>query len=371
VIPQNIAAEASAMSDWLEEHGYGKTLLRQGRVLHATLFMTDYPTSALDDVTETFQKIASEECAMVHLHTPRERVLSQTKSNWVFLDLEPTKPLGDLAMKFADGLAPLRARELLTPPAWVVQYPEKMIMASFAKYGSPNVGENFVPHMTLLTALPPEKCTEAIAMPPSRAPVEARLMEVALGRADELGQITEVLAVATLGSAQPSMILPNLYLGSKFHASNIAVLKQVGITHICSCIGGGVRGVDPSIKIELFPMSDTGTSELEDTFPEAFEFLSKVTSERGKKVLVHCSMGVNRSPTMVVGFLMATQQWSLKKAHAYVAERRPQICLHDLYVRQLRAYDEKLFGQSSTEEGELMTTSRAMVRAVEAEAKQE
>lgn len=43
------------------------------------------------------------------------------------------------------------------------------------------------------------------------------------------------------------------------------------------------------------------------------------------RVLVHCVKGVSRSASVVVAYLMKTQQWGFDQALEYVRARRPQV----------------------------------------------
>ena len=220
------------------------------------------------------------------------------------------------------------------------------------------------------------------------------------------------------GNVLPNQIRDYLYLGSQDHFYNTAgVLRHLGITHVLSCVGGPMY--DPEqlggVVHHRVPMSDTGTSNLEDIiFPEAFEYLQSAilshggdeeakgagadgssflsspdlspvkgegedvaacrqaeATDRPPRILVHCHAGINRSATVVVGWLMHSERLTLKEAHADVLSKRG-ICLHDYYVDQLRNYDATFHGgRHSTQAGELPCTSSMMRAAVAMIAKKE
>ena len=158
----------------------------------------------------------------------------------------------------------------------------------------------------------------------------------------------------------PTLIRPQLYLGDRNHAGAAAHLKSNGITHVLCCING--RESNSSLAHCRVPMSDYGNTSLAEViFPVAFEFLSGALQDPLHKTLVHCTLGINRSATIVVGWLMYRERLSLRNAHALVVSKRG-ICIHDGYMQQLRAYDVHLFGRHSTNDGELPTTSSAMAQ---------
>ena len=162
----------------------------------------------------------------------------------------------------------------------------------------------------------------------------------------------------------PSAIREWLYLGSEDHFFDEELLKKLGITHVLSCVSGSVGQREDVVHFRV-PMSDTGTSMLEDiVFAEAFPWLMDTLQQPDTKVLVHCHAGINRSATVVVGFLMFAEKLPLKKAHQVVESRRG-ICIHDDYMKQLREYDKALVGEYSTAPDELPTTSSMMRKAME------
>eukprot|EP00658_Telonema_sp_P-2_P013702 TRINITY_DN15190_c0_g1_i1.p1 TRINITY_DN15190_c0_g1~~TRINITY_DN15190_c0_g1_i1.p1 ORF type:complete len:101 (-),score=21.53 TRINITY_DN15190_c0_g1_i1:339-641(-) len=86
-------------------------------------------------------------------------------------------------------------------------------------------------------------------------------------------------------------------------------------------------------------MSDAGETEIEAVLPECVEFI-----QGGGSCLVHCSLGVNRSPTVVVAYLMTTHQMSLRDAWRLVKAQRPKANPMLGYFEQLRMLEVKMFG---------------------------
>ncbi|OIW16223.1 hypothetical protein TanjilG_18938 [Lupinus angustifolius] len=101
-------------------------------------------------------------------------------------------------------------------------------------------------------------------------------------------------------SAFPSVILPEfLYLGSYDNASRSELLKTQGITQQC---------------------------------------------EKDKaRVLVHCMSGKNRSPAIVIAYLMKSRGWRLAQSYQWVKERRPSVELTEGSYQQLRELEHKIF----------------------------
>lgn len=65
-------------------------------------------------------------------------------------------------------------------------------------------------------------------------------------------------------------------------------------------------------------------------------------------VLVHCEMGISRSATVVIAYLMSALKMTLFEGYQYVLERRPVIRPNSSFMKQLKEYEKKLFGGVST-----------------------
>jgi atypical dual specificity phosphatase len=168
-----------------------------------------------------------------------------------------------------------------------------------------------------------------------------------------------------LADRGPSAIIPDrLYIGNRFDAVESALRKR-GFTHVLCCTSGAMRVPMEGITRVLMPLSDYGESNImEDVVDVGVPFIADALADEGAKVLVHCSQGVNRSVTTTVAFLMAKQGMCLRDAWQLVSTNRPQACMHDDYVAQLRSLDLHLFGKASTEEGDLPTTRACIKHAM-------
>ncbi|KAK1306733.1 Protein-tyrosine-phosphatase IBR5 [Acorus calamus] len=143
-------------------------------------------------------------------------------------------------------------------------------------------------------------------------------------------------------SAFPSEIIPEfLYLGSYDNASRSELLKTQGI----SCILNTV----PACQ-NLYKNSFTYHCLQEDKileFDDAIQFLEKCEREKAR-VLVHCMSGKNRSPAIVIAFLMKSKGWKLAQSFQWVKDRRPEVELSSAAAvhQQLQEFEQKIFGST-------------------------
>ena len=99
-------------------------------------------------------------------------------------------------------------------------------------------------------------------------------------------------------------------------------------------------------------LNDDSSSNLLPEFPAAVKFIMDGISEGGR-VLVHCNLGISRSSTVVIAFLMYTRRWILRDARQFLKERRPIIHPNNAFYYQLSKFEEMLFGKKYTNIKEL------------------
>ncbi|KAJ4975080.1 hypothetical protein NE237_000186 [Protea cynaroides] len=139
-------------------------------------------------------------------------------------------------------------------------------------------------------------------------------------------------------SAFPSEILPEfLYLGSYDNASRSELLKTQGISRVLNTV--------PACQ-NLYKNSFTYHCLQDDKnlpFDDAIQFLEQCENDKAR-VLVHCMSGKNRSPAIVIAYLMKCKGWRLAQSYQWVKERRPSVELTPAVYQQLQEYEQKIFG---------------------------
>jgi len=150
-----------------------------------------------------------------------------------------------------------------------------------------------------------------------------------------------------LRTVSPSLILPTLFLGTKKDSLKDERLKELQITHILSLMGGKQHLI-PGCKHLHVPMADSGNTSLDQVMNRSFGFIRE-SQQDGNKILIHCQQGQNRSPTVVIAWLMTESlikgtPMSMYDAYLFVKERRHIVHPSHLYIQQLREFDKQLFG---------------------------
>lgn len=140
------------------------------------------------------------------------------------------------------------------------------------------------------------------------------------------------------------IITDNVFIGNLTAALSTDVRKKLGITHILSVCTEYSSTDHNHLTI---PVQDSEYEDLLIHLPRACSFIQSALAQGGK-VLVHCAMGVSRSPTVVCAYLMSTQRLSARAAIQYVRKRRPKIHPNYGFMKQLIAFGECRYKPSCT-----------------------
>ncbi|XP_013012504.1 dual specificity protein phosphatase 13A isoform X2 [Cavia porcellus] len=148
------------------------------------------------------------------------------------------------------------------------------------------------------------------------------------------------------GTKEPSLHQPC----PRATANNRFELWKLGITHVLNAAHGGLYcqgGPDfygSSVSYLGVPAYDLPNFDISTYFSSAADFIHQALSTPRAKVLVHCVVGVSRSATLVLAYLMLRQRLSLRQAVLTVRERR-WIFPNRGFLHQLRQLDQRLRGE--------------------------
>ncbi|CAN1280488.1 Dual specificity protein phosphatase 1B [Linum perenne] len=147
-----------------------------------------------------------------------------------------------------------------------------------------------------------------------------------------------------------------LFLGSITEANMKDALKRANVTHILTVASFlpsfpehfQYKTVNiPSLSFALISLAvmDREDTDIAQHFDECFNFIDEA-KRLGGGVLVHCFMGVSRSVTIVVAYLMKKHYMTLSQALQHVRSRRPQANPNPGFISQLRKFQQTLQGES-------------------------
>ncbi len=140
----------------------------------------------------------------------------------------------------------------------------------------------------------------------------------------------------------PSQIFKWMYLGTFENACNILDLRRLGINYILNCAYDCKNTHLPKCITELhLKVRDESDFEIFEYFEKANAFINQVRS-KGGIILIHCKLGISRSPSFVLAYLMKYYNFSFENALKFLRKRRPQVNPNEGFMDYLDKY-EKLF----------------------------
>lgn len=144
----------------------------------------------------------------------------------------------------------------------------------------------------------------------------------------------------------PSLIIePYLYLGGASINLNPKLANYYGITHILNMASEQAPNMqlfgNRNIKYKHIPADDVLNYNIRYHFEEAFEIIDDARRTNGR-ILVHCAMGISRSATIVIAYLMSRYNMNLRAAYDYVRSKRPIIAPNSLFLKLLQDFENEL-----------------------------
>ncbi|XP_029383510.1 dual specificity protein phosphatase 13-like [Echeneis naucrates] len=142
-------------------------------------------------------------------------------------------------------------------------------------------------------------------------------------------------------------VWPNLFIGDMSVANDRYSLWKLGITHVLNAAHGkmhcqGSHGFyGPTVDYYGVPADDSPSFDLSRYFFPSADYIQNALNTTGARVFVHCAVGVSRSASLVLAYLMIHHHYTLEEAINKVKEHR-WIFPNRGFLKQLCALDMKL-----------------------------
>ncbi|ALX27433.1 hypothetical protein GMAR_ORF58 [Golden Marseillevirus] len=142
-------------------------------------------------------------------------------------------------------------------------------------------------------------------------------------------------------------IQKNLYLGNLNALYQISTLPEKEQKKWCTVTILSKEELDslPFAKPQytfrglIIRADDSPSVNLSEVFQQVADFI-EFGLKNGKNVLVHCMMGISRSATCVIAYLMLKQGMTLKDALSFVRKRRNCVSPNPGFIKQLQNVGE-------------------------------
>ncbi|KAI0352158.1 phosphatases II [Trametes cingulata] len=144
----------------------------------------------------------------------------------------------------------------------------------------------------------------------------------------------------------PSEITSRLFLSGLYTAVDEEQLMAIGVTHIVSVIEHRPKYPKTLTKLKTLhiPIEDSDYADILQHLEVTTAFIKSALEDRRNIVLVHCAMGISRSPTVVCAYLIAHKGMSPHESLSFVMSRREIVYPNLGFRRQLDVYAARLRG---------------------------
>ena len=146
----------------------------------------------------------------------------------------------------------------------------------------------------------------------------------------------------------PSTVINyRLYQGKGDQATNEKIIDDLKITHVINITKEHPNAFGDKLTYLRIAVEDVKTSNLLKYFQESCDFITKAFQKKGV-VLIHCNLGVSRSSTITLAYLMQTQHISLEDALTFLRTRRSCARPNFGFLSQLAKWEEMILGKKAT-----------------------
>jgi protein-tyrosine phosphatase len=144
----------------------------------------------------------------------------------------------------------------------------------------------------------------------------------------------------------PSLITPQVFLGSDANASSLKPLQQLGITHIINCAREAANHFEESrsdFEYLRIPIDDNPSVDITPYFETVHQFILRVVGSSSKgKILIHCHAGRSRSAAFLIYHIMQAERIGYAAALEWVQMRRPNVQPNIGFEAQLRLVEARI-----------------------------
>lgn len=140
---------------------------------------------------------------------------------------------------------------------------------------------------------------------------------------------------------EPTQILDHLYLGNAQNSLSKTQLEKLQIKYILNIAKECKNQFLNEFVYKKYPFIDEEFENIQDSFQDTFEFIETARKSESR-MLVHCFMGMSRSSSIVIAYLMKLNQWNFNKSFEFVKKKRPIIDLNPGFKKQLIEYEKHL-----------------------------
>ncbi len=147
-----------------------------------------------------------------------------------------------------------------------------------------------------------------------------------------------------------SKITDDIYVSDAANALDYTSIKKLGIKQILIVGKELPRHGDMYFKVLHIKINDLPSENIKKYFNSSFNFIKK------NKTLIHCAMGISRSVSITIAYLMRSQSMTFNEAFALVKKSRSIADPNPGFIEQLKKYETELTNKQSGDADDIDTT---------------
>ena len=139
-------------------------------------------------------------------------------------------------------------------------------------------------------------------------------------------------------NSHPTKIFNWLYLGSHMNACNLEDIEYIGINYVLNCAFECYDSYPSDIKYLHVNLNDSPYFKLIPHLNKITQFIHKAKISGGK-ILVHCQLGISRSTSCVIAYMIRYLGYTTLGALEFIRKRRPLVMPNSGFIQQLTSYE--------------------------------
>ena len=135
--------------------------------------------------------------------------------------------------------------------------------------------------------------------------------------------------------SEPTLVYPNLYLGSVYNAVLWQTLIKNNIKYIINVSNEITNWYPEHIEYYQIPIKDNNNESMQPYFEESFNKIEEFLGKNNGNVLVHCYFGASRSATIIIEYLRRKTGKSINEIIIELKNIRPVINPTQKFIQDL------------------------------------
>lgn len=140
-----------------------------------------------------------------------------------------------------------------------------------------------------------------------------------------------------------SHIIDNIYLGNFESSNDVVLINKYSISAIVRILDLDMistikkEDVEPNISYYYISIYDHPAQKISGEFSGFLKFMKQ---NKKSNILIHCLMGISRSPTFTILYLVHKYKYSIIDAIKYVKKARPCVKPLKEFIYQVIEYSK-------------------------------